>query len=436
VFISKDLNIVIIEIYCMSKITFAFKNMVGQKSGRIAEKWKYDSGSLLLSSPVVADIDNDGQKEIIFGTKNGVLMSIDIEGKPKWTYTVQDNLSDAELMFLDTETRHSINASPNIEDINMDGQKEVVFGTEGGKLYVLDSKGKLIWDFQAEGPIRGTPFIQKFSNKDSGIIFGSNDKNLYFLNSKGKLYWKYYAESEIESCPLITIGKQPLVVFGTNDGTIHALNLKGEPVWKYRTKAKIIAQPVFEKLTKSDAPLIILGSTDGSVYCLTEGGELVWEFKTGGAICSRVVVADIDQDGRNEILFGSCDNCIYSLDSNGKKLWSYETDFWVVTSPIVIDIDQDGKLEIIVGSYDHNIYVLDSQGSYVLDYVPGVSGIVGQTGTYGDAVTKEPGKTQGKKIWQYQTDGIIVGCAVVPDFKNIIVNIDSGKVNNLIHTKE
>ena len=90
----------------------------------------------------------------------------------------------------------------------------------------------------------------------------------------------------------------------------------------------------------------------------------------------------------------------------------------------------------MIGSYDHNIYVLDSEGSYVLDYVPGVSGIVSQTGHYGDAVTKEPGKTQGKKIWQYQTEGIVVGCAYVKDQNSIIVNTDSGKINNIVHKKE
>ena len=90
----------------------------------------------------------------------------------------------------------------------------------------------------------------------------------------------------------------------------------------------------------------------------------------------------------------------------------------------------------MIGSYDHNIYVLDSEGSYVLDYVPGVSGIVSQTGHYGDAVTKEPGKTQGKKIWQYQTEGVIVGCAYVHEHKSLIVNTDSGKINNLVHKKE
>jgi outer membrane protein assembly factor BamB len=420
----------------MNKITFAFKNIMNQRVGRLEEKWNYDSGALLLSSPIIDDIDGDGKKEIIFGTKNGKIFSIDIDGNLKWSFSVQETHSEVELMFLDAESSDSIHSSPNIEDINNDGKKEIVFGTEAGKLYVLDNKGTLLWSFQTEGPIRGTPVVQRFANNEVGIIFGSTDKNLYFLNSKGKQYWTYTADSEIESCPALIIAKQPMILFGTNKGSLIALNLKGQLLWKFETKGKILAQPVFEKLTENSSPVILLGSTDGRLYCLNESGELLWNYETDGAICSKVNVEDVNADKKKEIIFGSCDNCIYSLDYTGKKLWSYETDFWIVATPLISDIDNDGKLEIIAGSYDHNIYVLDSEGSYMLDYVPGVSGIVAQTGQYGDAITKEPGKTQGKKIWQYQTEGIIVGCAFVKDDNAIIVNTDSGKINNIVHKNE
>lgn len=420
----------------MNKITFAFKNMINEKVGRIDQKWGVDAGSMLLSSPVVEDIDNDGKKEILFGTKDGKILSIDSNGVVKWTFSVQEQHSEVELMFIDTETANSINSAPYIEDINWDGKKEIVFGTEAGKLYVLDNSGKVLWTFSASGPIKGAATIQRFNNKESGIIFGSSDKNLYFLNSKGKVYWTFEADSEIESCPAFFNYKQPMIVFGTNKGTIYSLDLKGKKIWEFKTKNKVLAQPVLEQLSKNSEPVIIIGSTDGLMYCLNINGELIWSYETAGAICSKVSVVDLNNDDKKEIVFGSCDNSVYALDYTGKKLWSYETDFWIVATPIVTDLDNDGKLEIIVGSYDHNIYVLDSEGSYMLDYVPGISGIVAQTGNYGEAVTKQPGKTEGKKIWQYQTEGIIVGCAYIDESKNIIVNTDSGKIKNLVHKKE
>jgi len=420
----------------MNKITFAFKNIVNQKTGHLAERWKYDAGSLLLSSPVVEDIDNDGQKEIVFGTRDGKILSIDIEGKQKWVFSAEQSYSQAELIFLDTETSNSIHSTPNIADINGDNQKEIVFGTEAGKLYALNSSGNMLWSFATQGPIRGASLVQQFANNQVGIIFGSSDKNLYFLDGKGNVYWKFESDSEIESCPSIMLGKQPMIIFGTNIGTLYALSLKGQLIWKFKTRGKILAQAVSESLAPNSPVVILIGSTDGTLYCINEEGNELWHYVTDGAICSKVTVADIDKNNEKEILFGSCDNCVYALDMNGRKLWSYETNFWIVTSPIVTDMDNDGRLEVVVGSYDHNIYVLDAEGTYILDYVPGVSGIVGQTGQYGEAITKEPGKTRGKKIWQYQTDGVVVGCAYVPEHNNLIVNTDAGRINNLIHKNE
>ena len=199
-----------------------------------------------------------------------------------------------------------------------------------------------------------------------------------------------------------------------------------------KTNGKVVAQPAISQILEDSIHYTIIGSIDQNLYMINESGEVVWKFKTGGAIYSRVSLADIDNDKKTEIIFGSCDNNVYALRSNGDKMWSYETDFWVVAPVIVGDIDNDGHLEIIAGSYDHNIYILDARGKYMLDYIPGLAGVMQQTGSYSDIMTSEPGKIIGKKIWQYQTEGVVVGCAFVNE-TNIIVNTRTGKVNDLMH---
>ena len=114
-------------------------------------------------------------------------------------------------------------------------------------------------------------------------------------------------------------------------------------------------------------------------------------------------------------------------------LRTYETDFWVVSKPIVADIDGDGELEVIIGSYDHNLYILNSKGSYLLDYVPGISGVVQQAGHYSEIMTQEPGQHVGKKLWQFRTDGVVVGCAQVGDEPAIVVTTKPGLVNRIQH---
>jgi outer membrane protein assembly factor BamB len=418
----------------MGSVTFGFKK---KRSGRLDRRWDFDAQGAITSAPLVADVDGDGKKEIVFGTKKGKLFVLDLDAGIKWFYDTNDKMDEVELMFLDTEEASSIGAPPNIGDLDGDGKHELVFGTERGVVHALDSNGKERWRFKVDGAIRGQVLVfDLFEDNDLKVIFGSEDGKLYALNSKGKKVWSFDAGSPIQSTPGILHKGSPKIVFGCNDGSIFCVNNKGDLVWKFKTNASVLAQPSFGKVVNEDRLFVAIGSSDNHMYMLDDAGELLWKYKTEGAIVAKAAIDDINGDNKPEIVFGSCDNSIYALTHEGDKLWSYETDFWIVTEPIIEDLDNDGKKEIIVGSYDHNIYVLDCEGSYVLDYVPGLSGIVQQAGHYSDIITKEPGKTAGKKIWQYKTDGIIVGCAFIPENKSIVASTKPGRVNNIFHKDE
>ncbi len=413
----------------MRNIIYAFKKILNAKSGKIGEKWKYDVGSSMSSGPVVADIDGDGAFEIVTGTNDGKLIALDQSGKLKWSYSVTEKIDDLELMFLDNATINGIGNTPHTSDIFGNGKTNILFGTELGYVYLLDFGGKLIWKFKTEGAIRGGVICNNFGETEKKIIFGSIDKHVYCLTKDGKLLWKFNVDSEIEGSPTIVNNQ---ILIGTNSGELVCLSKDGEFVWRFKTGAKITAQPICD-LLGNDKMRIIVGSTDNYLYCLDFLGNLVWKFKTGGAIYGKVVVDDLNKNGISEIVFGSCDNFLYCLNHEGKKLWSFETDFWVVSTPIIFDIDNDGKKEIIVGSYDHNIYVLDSQGSYLMDYAPGISGTVSQAGSYSEVMTQSPGKLIGKKLWQFNVEGIIVGCTVLgPD---IVINTKKGHIKILSHQK-
>lgn len=416
------------------KVTFGLKKVFGKgKRGQIKEKWKFDSKSKLLAPPIITDLTNSGKKDIVFGTSDGKIYSLNKEGNIDWSFDAKENISPSELMFFDIETANSIQSSPNVFDINGDGKKEIVFGSEMGAVHALTSDGRLLWKFKAQGSIRGGITIKDVNGDGRPeIIFGSGDKNLYILDFAGHLKHRFEVGCKIESTAEILNGN---IIFGCNEGHVHCVKYTGEELWKYKTDDKIVAQPAIGKIYGNEKNYIVIGSFDHYLYVLEEEGELAWKYRTEGAIYSKAALADINNDKRLEIVFGSCDNNVYALKSNGDKIWSYETDFWVVAPVIIDDIDKDGELEIIAGSYDHNIYILDAKGNFVLDYVPGLSGVMQQTGSYSDVITSEPGKTTGKKIWQYQAEGVVVGCALIDEEKNIIVNTKSGKVNNLEHVE-
>ena len=77
-----------------------------------------------------------------------------------------------------------VRTSPTIIDIDGDGKKELVAGSDDKKLYVLDSEGNIKWTFKADRNIRSTPAFGDVDGDGSiDLVFGSMDNFLYILNN-------------------------------------------------------------------------------------------------------------------------------------------------------------------------------------------------------------------------------------------------------------
>ncbi|MFC1648190.1 PQQ-binding-like beta-propeller repeat protein [Nanoarchaeota archaeon] len=405
--------------------------LFSKKKGRLQQKWDYHTHSQLLCGPLAYDLNKDGKKEIIVGTKDGKVILLDDNSEVMWTYNVQEDIGDVESFFHDEEKSNAIHAAPLIADIDKDGQNEVIFATEAGNVYCLDSHGIVRWKTKLPSAVRAGIHLYDVNDDDmQELILGCMDGNLYVISAVGQIIWDFYAHNAVESTPMV-IPNTKKILFGCHDGTLRCVEYKNKELWSFPTQGKIVAQPIVSDLLYDNRNFIAVGSTDYYMYLLDEQGQLVWKYRTNGAILSKAASADINKDGKKELVFGSCDNNVYALTHEGDELWSYETYFWVAAAPIIEDVDDDGKMEVVVGSYDHNIYVLDSEGYYELDYVPGLGGVINQPGHYAEMMTMQPGHLEAKKIWQYKMPGLVVGCDASK--KSIIVNVKEGRVSNLVH---
>jgi outer membrane protein assembly factor BamB len=415
-------------------MALGLKSISKKRRGHLEKEWDFNSHSKLSTPVIIHDIDKDGEEEIIFGTKNGKVFVLDQKSKLKWFYDCNEKVTEEESMFMDTENISSIHSKITIDDISGKGNNHLLFGTELGFVYALSSKGKVLFKYKTKGAIRGSVAAGSLEGKNQkNIVFGTSEGKLIALDTKGKMLWEFDTKSPIQSTPLVTSNVKPRVIFGCDDGTIYCLNEKGDMVWNYKTNGKIFAQVTEAQLMKNDRLFYIIGSSDNYLYILDDAGELFAKYQTEGAIISKAVVSDINNDRKPEIVFGSCDNSVYVLTNTGDLIWSYETDFWIGTEPLITDVDKDGKKEVAIGSYDHNVYILDSEGNYLLNYMPGLSSVVHQSGHNSDIITSEPGKVVGKKIWQYKTEGIIVGCNLLRKNNSIIVSTKKGLVSCIKH---
>ncbi len=406
-----------------------------RKKFSFAKVWEFTSPSELSVGPVVANLNPKSTEiVVVFGTKDGKLFVIDDQSKVKWLFDLKEKLGKLESLFMDESSSYSIYTKPVIKDLNKDGSKEVIFGSENGTAFVLGADGKLVWKLTVEGKILSDFLITDINNDDfEEVIFGTTAGYIYCVDYSGQVLWRYFADTSIESSPsLLESLDGNLIVFGGNNGNLIAIDTNGVFKWDFKTGDKITCKPIIEHITNSKERYILFGSYDKNLYCLNSHGDLFWKFKTEGRIVASPTVGDINKDGFLEIVFGSCDNKVYALDYQGNLLWDYETDFWVVSTPTITDLDDDGRLEIVVGSLDYSLYVLDAAGSFVVNYIPGVSSITPQIND--TDLSQAPTKNKGKLLYKYSLDGLIIGTHLFVDKENkkyLLIGIKQGKVDNL-----
>ncbi|MFH0861852.1 MAG: PQQ-binding-like beta-propeller repeat protein [Candidatus Altiarchaeota archaeon] len=288
--------------------------------------WDYQTGGQVESSPVISDIDMDGIKEIVFGSADGYVYALDYQGEVEWRF----------------KTGGPVRSSPTAADVFKDQKTEILIGSDDGRLYLLDSRGRHIWNFSTGGPVRSSPaLIETDPQSDNKIVFGSEDGRIYALNSKGVEDWSYKTLDKIDSSPAIydiDIDGKDEIIIGSADNIIYVLKYPPYKVWQYLTKGDISATPTIDESGR-----IIVGSEDGVIYRL----EIQW---MGTAETRRVRVDDVW--GTDTI----------SLSGLG-LLWNHTIDSPIRSSTAVGDVFPEGGYGLAVGAGDKNLHFVNSDGT-------------------------------------------------------------------------
>jgi hypothetical protein len=282
--------------------------------------WPAEMLDTIWSSPAIADLNNDGKLEIIFGgdisynpaagTQNGGLLRVfnhDAVDGPKpfpgfntlYGTICSGGPCPTDIGHYGKYMDQSLYSSPAVGDINNDGKLEIVIGS--GRAFDPTTYGKWVKVYDNQGNLLRTLTTD-------GVVFGS--PTLADLNGDGYLD--------------IIVGTERLNQGSPPPGTLYA--------WSGRDFS----------LLWSIAPKNVVGQ------------NLL--------ITSSPVVADIDPTNAGpEILFGlGPEICVVS--ASGQQLTadnvsSPKPTLWmglspVANSPAVADIDRDGFLEIVAaGEY-------------------------------------------------------------------------------------
>ncbi len=319
----------------------------------------------VYSSPVACDLNNDGNKEIIWGSWD------------QHVYVV--NGSDGTTFATSAGSKWPVNqhdtiwSSPICADINNDGLKEILIGGDitenaealtktGGVFHVYDRWGREI--------------INGFKDY---IKFDSNSNDYSFM--KGK-----YEEQTIWSTPTVGDldgdGKYE-IAYGSglylNDPVgnyVRIWNDDGSEYLKLATNGRVFSQPIFADINNDGSLEIIATTVNGWIHAWTNTGGALFSTKTypsGGSggthpIYSNPLAVDINKDGYLEIIYQqgvSLTVVNYTgVQQTDASKWGLKNEYFRGT-PSISDLDNDGNIDIVTGGTNE---ARDSAVIYAFNY--------------------------------------------------------------------
>jgi outer membrane protein assembly factor BamB len=267
------------------------------------------SSNCLDSPPAVADVDNDDKPEVILGAWYGYVYCLNGEdGSVCWL----KNLG----------TNSYIQSGPNILDVDLDGQLDVVVAQFAGDCRVYALKG------------------------DSGSVLWYSEEPTDYMYHGGS-----FADVDEDGKPEIAIG--------CYDNHVYLLNGEdGSLKWDYSSFNYIGAPTSIADLNKDDHLEIIFVSGN-RLGVLSHTKNLIWSHSTGGSIFRGAAISDIDGNGILDVAFGCDDGILRVLrGDSGQVVWTYDLEahygraYGMDHAPVIADFDNDGKLDIfIIGGY-------------------------------------------------------------------------------------
>ncbi len=324
-------------------------------------EWRRQARDQVMSVDA-ADVDGDGQVEIVAGSDDGRVFLFDRDGKTRWTFAPPFENTGYNWWTLGASKVRRVRAA----DLDGDGRAEILAGVGNMKLHVLDSDGRPQWEFLTHYGVFDN-FMAADCNGDGRLeIIGGTD-----------------GLSCLSQCRVINAaGKQELLL--ENDGWVSSLSallpLRLPNVETTTSAAKGTTDPRTHSFGLSPGFFIICGTDLGNVRAFgAPRGERLWQHNIGdGVTVLAIRRADAgDREPRMaQILAGSesCQVCAFS--PLGKRLWHTRLPDRVT----VLTVLRDGR--ILAGDATIGLWWLDSEGRIVARApVPGGVSDVEQTAT-------------------------------------------------------
>ena len=253
------------EVYCLDA-----------DNGNEIWKYKIDSGAKIRSSITGIIYRNSvlgDNPMIFFGADDGYIYALSaFHGTLLWKFDTGALIRSSPLLYpYKTSGQGTDNSGNGFGDIDNPGS--IIVGNHDGQVYGLNSwTGELQWQhFNGNGAIFGAPTYFNFNNKF--YITNIDQQLITCYNTNGTVDWVFQATGRIATTPFcVRYNGGMRVLFTTENGSLYALNGSGGLEWESNIKLGEFtnrSSPVsaFKNLIYLNTPSHLLGIKieDGSI---------------------------------------------------------------------------------------------------------------------------------------------------------------------------
>jgi subtilisin family serine protease len=352
-----------------------------KEDGNSVPGWPKAIDSYYAPGKAVGDIDGDGEYELVATTDFGEVYAWHVQG---------GTIVDGNWPALLGDWGSSIISSPLIADLDDDGTGEVIIAldyesgaTDG--LYALRGDGTFLWQrrYTSNGPMCAADFNGDGKAEIALCGYGPGLSRVYtfILDRQGQQMarWRGGTRKGVAAADLDGDGK-PELVFCTEED-IEAARADGSTVWKTKIPDPLETEgaiSIGDIDGDGDGEIFVTSLVEADEFTFTrvygfdhQGKPLVNEGypKTimGDPTRMAPVIGDIDGDGQKELVVSPLGEPMMAWEADGSATPGFpllRLAGGEESTPMLEDLDQDGDLEIMVADDDYRFHVLDLPAAY------------------------------------------------------------------------
>jgi hypothetical protein len=298
--------------------------------GNTLAGWPQPVENYIRAGLVAGDINNDDVVEIIAVDEVGVLYVWNGNGTE---FIDGDGIPSTQGVFFRMPGNSYLFSAPAVADIDGDGVKEIVAGSQGSELYVFNGDGSIVpgYPLTLDEPICGSPAVGDLDDDgDLEIVVNQRYGRIIAYHHDGSTLWSRWLANNV------TFGPSPALADITGDGKLETL----------------------------------IPSSNGNLYAIKYNRNYVpgWPVQYSATTYteSSPIVAELDGDGNVDIILGDETKLINAWDAAGNLLDGFpvSTGDAMRAVPAVDDVDRDGDADLVVAGWDETVYIWDFPGEH------------------------------------------------------------------------